>query len=730
LKTTNSLIMNIRGNNNYHRKLDSSANFQLNFLPSSKQKYAFDYLGSNDHGIFSTNEFYPKSANGYDFLYKSVETLKTDYVKVDFSNYNDLKDSVIFKDRYGIKLKLSKDNILTFTGTQKPDTNYIYAYDNSGQRIGKLFVYTYKKQTKNVVLVSVNNAKIDKSITASGLNKIFKPAVTEFIISEDKIEIPDLETFTHGGSNWHSVYNSDQKLVLETYDKNIKDDNFYLFFVDNVLDKKDSLGTSVSGYMPRGYNCGFIYEGGSLHTVAHELGHGVGNLEHAFYSSNNSGKTQNLMDYSSGTEHYHFQWNEIQDPSRVWLKWRKEESEGENVEGVKWNLINLSIQNLNSKDEITLVKDPLPTINITLSKNNIASFALLKNSEFKVTIKFELDKKIQDFEINGQITDKKFIQNAEKQNIELKRISCDKIEENDNIEENKSNKNYYLAEFSCPKKLSNSIDYFDNFTIDWKIKYNEKETFLETSKNKILILNKINIIEIPLYETIVDIVCRNAQHKNEPKEIIEAIWTDFSNLKMQNINGEPLYYWLNGSSDNGEAQNINGLLGNHNGTCLAWAKLFYFILKSQGIQSEIYQIQCCDEINQKYNYSSLIATKAFKFSSINEADLQNDFVYEVSNETNIKCNENCNDALGQNNKNPICTFKNHYVVVCNEILYDPSYGTKFVSNGNENIFDLWENASIGAFLILKSNKKRYAKPNDKNVREIKFSKSIIREELK
>ncbi|MCQ2976248.1 MAG: hypothetical protein MJ211_15720, partial [Bacteroidales bacterium] len=142
------------------------------------------------------------------------------------------------KDRFGIKLKLSKDNILTFTGTQKPDTNYIYAYDNLGKRIGKLFVYTYKRQTKNVVLVSVNNAKIDKSITVDGLNKIFKPAVTEFIISEDKIEIPDLKNFTHGGSNWHSVYNSDQKLVLEAYDKNIKDDNFYLFFIDNVLDKK------------------------------------------------------------------------------------------------------------------------------------------------------------------------------------------------------------------------------------------------------------------------------------------------------------------------------------------------------------------------------------------------------------------------------------------------------------------------------------------------------------
>jgi hypothetical protein len=102
-----------------------------------------------------------------------------------------------------------------------------------------------------------------------------------------------------------------------------------LFFVDNVTDKKDGDGTMVSGYMPRGYNCGFIYDGGSEHTIAHELGHGIAGLEHVFENSSSSGKTKNLMDYASGEELWHFQWDAIQDPSRVWMKWNKDEEEGE-----------------------------------------------------------------------------------------------------------------------------------------------------------------------------------------------------------------------------------------------------------------------------------------------------------------------------------------------------------------------------------------------------------------
>ena len=317
--------------NDYHRRSDSLAQWQINFLPYEEQNYGFDYLGSGSHGIYSGSEYYPYLSGNYDLRYKSVECDQNDKVIVDFGSYPE-KDSVIFKDKYGVKLKVSKGNILNFSGVTDADTNYIYAY-RGDEKIGKLSVNTYKKKSYKVVLVSVNGAKLPDIISLQdSLNKYYKQSVVSFEVDTVNFYLPELTSFSHGGSPWHSVYNDDQKRVLRAYNDSIKDGVYYLFFIDNVTDKKDGNGTMVSGYMPRGYNCGFIYDGGSPHTIAHELGHGIAGLEHVFENSKSSGKTKNLMDYSSGEELWHFQWDAIQDPSRVLMKWNKDESEGEDVE--------------------------------------------------------------------------------------------------------------------------------------------------------------------------------------------------------------------------------------------------------------------------------------------------------------------------------------------------------------------------------------------------------------
>ena len=319
----------------YHRKSDSLAQWQINFSKYDAQTYAFDHIGSGNHGIFSSSEYYPQ-VGSYDFRYKSVECGKNDKVKVEFDTYPEA-DSVVFKDKYGVTYPISsKDNVLSFTGVSKADTNYIYAY-RGDKKIGKLFLNTYQKKTYKVVFVRVNGAakKLNAKEITKYLNKVYNQCAVSFEDSIDNITIDDLTSFSHGGSGILTVYNDDQKMVLKTYDERMKDGVYYLFFIDGVTDKKDGSGTLVSGYMPRGYNCGFIYDGGSERTIAHELGHGIAGLEHVFENSNNSGKTANLMDYANGEELWHFQWDQIQDPSRVWMKWNKAEEEGENVEGVE-----------------------------------------------------------------------------------------------------------------------------------------------------------------------------------------------------------------------------------------------------------------------------------------------------------------------------------------------------------------------------------------------------------
>ena len=313
----------------YHRQLDSLGEWQINFLLYKKQEYGFVYLTSGNRVIFSGSEYYPYLSANYDLRYKSVETGKTDKVIVDFGSYPE-KDSVIFKDKYGVTLKLSKGNVLNFTGVAKPDTNYIYAY-RGDQKIGKLFLNTYQQKTYKVVFVRVNGAakKLNAKEITNYLNKVYNQCAVSYEDSIDNITIDDLTSFSHGGSGILTVYNDDQKKVLQAYDPQMQDGVYYLFFIDNVTDKKDGNGTLVSGYMPRGYNAGFIYDGGSEHTIAHEIGHGIAGLEHVFENSNNSGKTANLMDYANGEELWHFQWDQIQDPSRVWMKWNKDESEGE-----------------------------------------------------------------------------------------------------------------------------------------------------------------------------------------------------------------------------------------------------------------------------------------------------------------------------------------------------------------------------------------------------------------
>ena len=144
--------------------------------------------------------------------------------------------------------------------------------------------------------------------------------------------------FTRGGSGMIGVFNTDQETAIAKLKEQteIDEESCYIFLVPNVTAKKaDDTPDVVSGYMPRGYRYGFIYnELSNIRTIAHEICHGAFHMAHTFAEGDSyiapEGQTDNLMDYTStGTTLNHWQWQEVHDLKAVRFKWLQKEKEGE-----------------------------------------------------------------------------------------------------------------------------------------------------------------------------------------------------------------------------------------------------------------------------------------------------------------------------------------------------------------------------------------------------------------
>jgi len=101
-----------------------------------------------------------------------------------------------------------------------------------------------------------------------------------------------------------------------------------------------SVDPAEGGYMPLGRRYGFLFRNNRseeelLHTLAHELGHGLFTLRHTFSTSNRfyqpQTSTDNLMSYGppTATRLYKYQWDAIQNPSLALFSWMEREEEGE-----------------------------------------------------------------------------------------------------------------------------------------------------------------------------------------------------------------------------------------------------------------------------------------------------------------------------------------------------------------------------------------------------------------
>ncbi len=309
------------GKNNTLLKNDSqakdkqiAASGEVIFKPSGNQQYGFDAYdaSTNNHP-----EIYPVLEGGsYRPAYKSVAQWQQDKVTAD------PMDGVTFRSNMGVPYATTSGDII-LRGEPQPGETPVYAHmaetDSTTKVVGKLNLLTFEPREISVCLVPVNGATPpDAQTLEKELNKIFKPAVASVKVSTHSgitINYADGSDFVHGGSGPLTVYSDDEKAAINAL-TDADNDTYYLFLVKNVT-KLDADGnnTVVSGYMPVGYQHGFIFEQFDVaRTIAHELSHGAFALHHTFSANTesfhaNEGTTNNLMDYAEGATLNYKQWS-------------------------------------------------------------------------------------------------------------------------------------------------------------------------------------------------------------------------------------------------------------------------------------------------------------------------------------------------------------------------------------------------------------------------------------
>lgn len=189
--------------------------------------------------------------------------------------------------------------------------------------VGKVNLVNVDLRKVHVVLVPVNGEGEDTDADAieSALNGNMVAQGLEYTVSVAKslrVEAPAIEV---DRSMLGTAYNKELGRFIEALELR---DPWVALDQGTDTARMFILGKSSneeSGYMALNRNCGFLFLNGkriTWHTVAHETGHGLLNLEHTFPDEKQSGRSRNLMDYSP---HYawlnYSQWMQVFDGNKA-----------------------------------------------------------------------------------------------------------------------------------------------------------------------------------------------------------------------------------------------------------------------------------------------------------------------------------------------------------------------------------------------------------------------------
>jgi len=190
-------------------------------------------------------------------------------------------------------------------------------------KIGKLNISSFDAVTRKVRIVPlVSMSGFTAQDIEAGLNNQFKATNTTFEIEIDTLysssTFNEQTVFSDPDATLMSKYTDQMRELRSEYveSNDIANDEYLVFVVQGFEN------ASLDGYMVRGKALGFVTQStlsnanAFISNLSHELGHGIGGLQHTWGEDlTKQGVTNNLMDYSSSNLKTltRLQWKDVHD---------------------------------------------------------------------------------------------------------------------------------------------------------------------------------------------------------------------------------------------------------------------------------------------------------------------------------------------------------------------------------------------------------------------------------
>jgi len=243
--------------------------------------------------------------------------------------------------------------------------------------------------------------------------------------------------------------------------------------------------------------------------------------------------------------------------------------------------------------------------------------------------------------------------------------------------------------------LPNTVAYYGTFDIDWKVALDGTSFFpAGVSRNRVYVS-----YDDPMgdrLESYFDISTQAAHGQDNVEDTIDAIWTEFTDLHVENVRGQVLGYYRGIlCASHCTVYDAPGLVMYLNGQCGAWADLLRQCFRTQGIGGAYW-------ITIEPIADEGLLVRNYDFAGEGTSGCAG-WPYRLDSPCGGPYwpgGPECTDAdgiPGQDEPNPASYFGRHFVVKINGKYYDPSYGAGPYEGTTNEANLLWEQSAIDGY---------------------------------